>query len=432
MSRSPKVLAVIGGGASGALAALHLMRREDGPVQVAIIEPRAELGRGVAFGTSDVGHLLNNRSDCLSALPEDPGHFIAWVRKHSVVAGKPFVPRAWYGDYLGSLLSSIEHVQARAVDVVPDRIGTRIYLSNGSSRHVDQVVLAPGASPPKWPEPLGGDGAGWIDDPWSPGAITGIRPDLPVLLVGTGLTAVDVAMSLHDAGHRRIIATSRHGLLPARHPEEPYSRIELSPPCHPTARGLLEWARMTAPAVGGWGPLVDSLRPHNDELWGAMAASERSRCIRLLQRRWEVQRHRMAPEVATRIETMMASGQLNVVRGGINSVYTSRHSIGLTLADQRVLVGAVINCTGPHPDVRRSSNLLVRRLLHRRIVKPGPLNLGLETNSEGSVPHTSGALWLVGPLRRGEYWETTAIPEIRAQAVALSRAMWSTDSLVSA
>jgi uncharacterized NAD(P)/FAD-binding protein YdhS len=431
MTRSPKVVAVIGGGASGALTAIHLLRsREYESVRVVIIEPRAELGRGVAFGTSDLHHLLNNRTDCLSGLPEEPGHFTEWAGKRSAVEGTSFVPRAWYGDYLGSLMEPIEHVQTRAVDVVPDPRGARIYLSNGSCRTVDHVVLAPGASPPVWPTPLEGCGGRWINDPWLPGAIAGIRPDDPVLLVGTGLTAVDVALSLHAAGHRQIIATSRHGLLPARHPEDPTPRVRLSPPSQPSARDLLAWARRMAPAVGGWGPLIDSLRPHNDELWSAMLTAEKSRCLRLLQRKWEIQRHRMAPEVATRIETMMDSGQLCIVRGGVKSVRTTKRGIDVMLADRRVVVGAVVNCSGPCSDVRRSTNLLVRRLLERGLAHPGPLNLGIDTDSDGCLPDTARALWLVGPLRRGRHWETTAIPEIRSQAATLSGAMGREDSFV--
>jgi len=50
----------------------------------------------------------------------------------------------------------------------------------------------------------------------------------------------------------------------------------------------------------------------------------------------------------------------------------------------------------------------------------------------GSIAGTDGQVWLVGPLRRGERWETTAIPEIRAQAAALPRQLWPEGAVVGA
>jgi uncharacterized NAD(P)/FAD-binding protein YdhS len=140
----------------------------------------------------------------------------------------------------------------------------------------------------------------------------------------------------------------------------------------------------------------------------------------------------MAPSVAARISAMQDTGQLVIAAGGVRSARTTRGGVDVELADRRIRVGAVVNCSGPVPDVRRSSHHLIRELLHRNVVRPGPLGLGLATERDGSIPGSDRKLWLVGPLRRGHLWETTAVPEIRAQAADLPRALWRAPAVVGA
>ncbi len=388
-----------------------------------IVEPRAGLGRGVAYGTTDPGHLLNVRAAGMSAIPDEPDHFTLWAHRLSDTDGRAFLPRAWYGEYLRSLLGPVDHVRAEALDVVPAGDRVRVVLESGSVVTCDRVVLAPGPSPQQWPVPLGGSGRRWVVDPWAPGALAGVRPEEPVLLVGTGLTAVDVALSLGAAGHRQVVATSRHGLLPSCHPDEPFSSPPIVPPTHLSARSLVEWARTTASEAGDWRQVVDGLRPLTDTVWGDLTEVERRRLLRHLQRRWEVLRHRMAPSVAARVSDMQATGHLVIAAGGVRSARTTRGGIDVELGDCRVRFGAVINCSGPQPDVRRSGHRLIGTLLDSGVVRPGPLALGLDTDEDGSIPGTDRRLWLVGPLRRGRHWETTAVPDIRCQAAALARTL---------
>ena len=425
-----EIVAIVGGGASGVLTAVHLLRASPGSVRLVVIEPRAELGEGIAYSTTDLGHLLNVRAGCLSALPDESNHFTDWARRHVVANDQSFLPRTWYGKYLRSLLGPVEHIRARAVQVRPRSVGVRIELSDGRCRNVDRVVLASGSSPTAWPERLGGDIRHWIEDPWVPDILSTLHPDEPVLLVGTGLTAVDVSLSLQAAGHSQILATSRHGLLPRAHPREPFRLPDVALPRRPSARSLLAWARMTADEAGDWRPVIDALRSHSDELWSVLAVSERARLLRHVQRRWEVLRHRMPPLVAQRIEAMQETGQLKIVSGGIRSAHTTSRGVDITLADRRIRVGTVINCTGPSADVRRSRNPLVRHLLSNQSAHPSPLFLGLETDPRGCIRNTNESLWVIGPLRRGERWESTAIPEIRMQAAELSHSLRGTAALV--
>ncbi|HWY24061.1 MAG TPA: hypothetical protein VNX47_04035, partial [Nevskia sp.] len=53
------------------------------------------------------------------------------------------------------------------------------------------------------------------------------------------------------------------------------------------------------------------------------------------------------------------------------------------------------------------------------------LGLGLLTDAQGALLDRDGqaSTWLytLGPARKGQLWETTAVPEIRVQAQALAR-----------
>ena len=424
MGRRAEVVTVVGGGASGVLVAHQLLGQATTPIEVIVIEPRAEVGRGIAFGTRNPLHLLNVAAGCMSAEPDDPRDFVHWARQHDIADDQDFLPRARYGDYLRSLLGPVEHVRAEAVDVVPSARGVDVVLANGSIVAGDRVVLAPGPSPQQWPAPLRANGRRWIGDPWAPGALTGLRPDVPVLLVGTGLTAVDVALSLDAAGHQEIVAVSRHGLLPLAHSVHPLSVPPLDPPNRGTPRLLLAWARDVAAEIGDWRPVVDALRPRTDLLWGDFDEADRRRFLAHLHRRWETVRHRMAPSVAARVRELQESGRLSVLGGGVRSARNTLRGVEVRLPDRTLRTGAVVNCTGAQSDVRWTNNHLVRELLATRVVRPGPLGLGLASGADGSIPGTDGRVWLVGPLRRGDCWETTALPEIRAQAAALPRQLW--------
>jgi uncharacterized NAD(P)/FAD-binding protein YdhS len=399
-------------------------------MDVVVIEPRAELGQGVAYGTTDLAHLLNVRAERLSALPDQPSHFTAWAQERSAVDGRSFLPRAWYGEYLRSLLEPVEHIRARAVDVTPLAGRVVIALSDGTSLVADRAILAPGSQPSRWPQPLGGPEAQWKDDPWAPGALADLPADEPVLLVGTGLTAIDVALSLDAAEGRQVVATSRHGLLPSAHSDDPVAPLDLVLPAGRTARSLVAWARSTAVDTGEWTAVVDALRPFVDDLWASLPWDERARLLRHVQRRWEVVRHRMAPAVAARITAMRERGQLTIVPGGVRGVRSTSAGVEVDMADGQRRFSAVVNCTGPSGDVRRTSHPLMRSLLDRGVARPGPLSLGIDTDEGGCLPRTDGKLWLVGPLCRGRQWETTAIPEIRMQAEALPRSIWRSEAVV--
>lgn len=440
MSEARPCVAVIGGGASGTLTALALLTQPAGP-DVIVVEPRATLGHGVAYSTSDLAHRLNVAAGMMSAFPDRPDHFVGWgAERLPSFTAFSFAPRALYGSYLNDSLREaagdrLVHVQASATSLRRESAGFAIQLDRGGSIHADHVVLALGhasaASLPVLEAGLSGD-HGYAADPWADEALR-MLPRGTALLVGSGLTAVDVALSLADRDpHARIITLSRNGLRPLDHrqggaAESPPVVSALRPR---TALGLLRAVRaevaLAAAQDGDWRDVVNRLRPTTQQIWQNLPAGEKLRFQRRLARFWEVHRHRMAPEVATRIAELEQEGRLRFMAGRISSA-TRRGDRIEVVADIRgghrieIQTDAVVNCTGTQAGIRQHP--LLARLEAAGLCAPGPLGLGVATDTTGRVLDRGGrptGMYTLGPLRRGELWETTAVPEIRAQAFALA------------
>ena len=445
--------AIVGGGASGTLLASHLLRT--GNARVVLIERGDLVGRGVAYGTRFGGHLLNVPAASMTGLPDDPEHFLRYARRHHDPATEPttFVPRHVYGTYLEALLAESRRDAAPGASLVRWRgevvdlaagAGPRPWLlrfADGSCAHADRVVLALGNLPPRdppiargaWPE----DPSRYVRDPWRPGALADRAPG-PVVLVGTGLTMVDVALQLQaETPGQEIIALSRGGLLPHAHRvggAAPSQGVPI-PDATPSLLELLRFVRTAAVVaeVGGgdWRDAVNALRPVTADLWKALPHDEQRRFVTRLARFWDTHRHRLAPQVATAVDELRESGRLELACGRIRAVTSGESGVTVTIDDRasgrvRTLsAAAVVNCTGPSGDVRSGGSQLLESLCAAGTVRPHPLALGLDTCGEGAVRDARGneseTLFALGPLRRGELWESTAVPEIRVQANALAR-----------
>jgi uncharacterized NAD(P)/FAD-binding protein YdhS len=443
-----RTIAVVGAGASGTLLASHVLRA--GGARVVLIERGDRVGRGVAYGTDFPGHLLNVPAASMTGLPDDPGHFLRWARVHFDAATAPttFVPRRVYGAYLEAVLTESLQAAAPGASLVR-RQGEVVYMkadtgsspwllrfADGSHAHADRVVLALGNLPSRdpalvagaWPE----DPTRYIRDPWRGGALA-------------GLTMVDVALQLQaQTPGQQIIALSRGGLFPHAHRAggaAPSQGVPIPDPT-PSLLELLRFVRTAAVVaeVGGgdWRDAVNALRPVTSQLWTALPRDEQRRFVARLARFWDVHRHRLAPEVAAAVDALRESGRLTFASGRIRTAAAAGDGVVVTVrergARERTLrVAAVVNCTGPTGDVRAGGSRLLEALCASGAVRPHPLALGLDTCGDGAVRDARGreseTLFALGPLRRGELWESTAVPEIRSQARALAQRLTQQRSL---
>jgi uncharacterized NAD(P)/FAD-binding protein YdhS len=382
----------------------------------------------------------------MSAHLERPTHFVAWARERDPgVSERSFAPRMLYGEYLEAVWreaqldaapgSSLVHIRGTVTSAATaaDDARVRVELDSGACINADHVVFAMGnLSPHAAAAHVHGVAASprYITDPWRAGALDGVRGS--VLLIGTGLTAIDVAFVLADRGDVGTIrAVSRHGLLPGAHRPDARSAPPLpAAPTERTVRTLIALLRRNAAAHGDWRWAIDEFRPHVAEVWRSLPDAERRRFVRHAARFWEIHRHRMAPEVARRVGGLLASQQLRVSAGSIAGHHDLPDGVEVSVrrrgtADTDVFtVSHVINCTGPQLSIRAARDPLIDALLTSGLVRPGPFGLGLDVTRDGAVIDALGFrsrnLWALGPLRRGVEWETTAAREIRSQAAALA------------
>ncbi len=442
-------IAVIGAGFSGTLLTLHLLRRCAPPTRLVLIERNSQFGRGLAYATGNANHILNVPAGRMSAFHDQPDNFLEWLRGQpaeegggdTVTAGT-FAPRQAFGAYVRALLNDelrrsgrerLELVRGQVQSIDRSAHPLKLHLDRDRTVEADRAVMAVGNFPPA-PMPVETpafyDTPFYRPDPWAADALAGLDPDRPVLLIGTGLTMVDAVVSLLDQGHTgQIFAISRRGLLPRRH-----AAVQRMPPDHapfpssPTAltRFLRREAKRALEQGSGWQPIIDELRPFTVDVWQAMSLADRRRFLRHLRPWWDVHRHRMAAQVAARIDAVRASGQLKILVGRVVSYVPGTDDVEVqyrpraaeTLATVRV--ARVVNCSGPGADYDRVQEPLIRTLLQQGAVRPDPLRLGLDVTGNCALLDRSGAisrrLFAIGPVTKGTFWEMTAVPDIRRQA----------------
>ena len=430
-------IAIIGGGVSGTLTALHLVRQGT-PGRVILIDQRPGFGLGLAYSTPSLRHLLNVPAGKISALPDQPDHFLNWLRDHHdpTATKKTFAPRAVFGRYIQSLLASTSRVEQEIATVVDVRLhdsGAVLTLDNGCELRADLVVLATGNFDPS---PLPGitkaasDFGFYYHNAWAAETYEGLHPDAPVALIGTGLTGVDVVLRLRELGNRgRIIAVSRHGTFPNRHND--YTPLHSAAIPSDTSATCVAYLHALRAAIRGgaeWRAAIDSLRETTNELWLRLPLEEKKRFHRHLQRRWDVVRHRMAPPIADVIASELRNGTLNIREGHLMAIDASPAGAYITVRahdeSESFYADRVINCTGPSMNYRRVPSTLLQNLFRRELVTSGALGIGFHCSQDGAVidsgGHASEIIFNLGPGRLGDLLESIAVPEIRQQAVELA------------
>ncbi|MGD0144946.1 MAG: FAD/NAD(P)-binding protein [Rhizomicrobium sp.] len=446
MSAQEKSVVVVGGGFTGALFGLKLHRAHPG-WRIVIVEPKRKLGRGVAYGACGPQHLLNVPVSRME-IGLTPG-FAQWLESRRsdmaealVESGldlpSAYAPRRLFGDYMeeriGEALAAKTRTGLTAVRGEAVRLLTQghgVLLTDGREIKADFVVLAMGNLPPRppgGPDPWLYDTGYFVPDPWAADAFDDIDPDEPVLLIGAGLTMVDIALRLAEEGHRgKMLAVSRRGLNPCTHRGggawAPFLHDKI--PAPPLALAKLIRAEIAKAQEQNipWQRVFDAARPAVASVWNNWDDKSRRQFLRHLRVRWDIHRHRMAPRIGEELDSLLKSGRLEIVAGRLGGFREAGNQVEATLklrgGGNRVFrAGQVVNCTGPGNDFDKIAIPLVADLRERKLAKSDPLGVGLETD-DCAVLDASGrpSTWLfaLGPLTRPAWWEITAVPEINIQ-----------------
>lgn len=434
---------IVGAGFSGTLLAVNLLRH--GGPRVTLAERRpAQVGRGVAYSAADDSHLLNVRAGNMSAFPDDRDHFARWLAARGEGDRHSFVRRTTYGAYLAELLADaarasggrLRLVEREVVAIERSADTLTAHWASGDLEAFDRAVLALGNLPPHAPpgvDPHLLPADIYCDDPWASDIADGLTDRDDVLLLGTGLTAIDAALLLARRGYRgRITAMSRRGLHPRAHDDaqpgvEPRGEI---PSRHLSA--LVRDVRRDAARVG-WRCAVDALRPVTQLLWSGADIDTRRRFLRHLRPFWDVHRHRLATSIAADIDAMVATGRLSFRSGKLASIAADGDGARIAFrprggdAIETARYRRIVNCTGPQGDLLRTHEPLLRQLHAQGTIRPDVARLGIDIAPSTAVVTADGTahprLHAIGPMTRGAYWEVVAVPDIRVQCWNLARAL---------
>ena len=438
-ARGPRI-AVIGAGFSGLLTAVQLARKVP-DAHLWLIEKGPRFAEGAAYGTRERDHVLNVRLGNMSAYPDEPDHLSRWLATQPQWSAQgAFITRGDYGRYLRSILSEalaeapggrgarLNLLHDEVVALSRDGAGWRLAFASGGTQTVDVAVLALGNLEPARPAGLDEavvEAGLYIADPWR-GTAELSDEARRILLIGSSLTMVDVALSVAAPG-RRVVALSRRGLSPRAH-----KAADLALPAQAYAgspRKVLRQARRTA-LTSDWRAVTDDLRRSARRLWRSWSGVQRRQFLTHLRPIWDVHRHRLAPTVANRMHSMVAAGELTIEAGRI---------VRIEKVDQKVLVtwrprgwtrtttrkvDVVINCTGPLADVAASRIPLISGLVASGLARADGDGLGLDVDQDCRVRdgrgHAQDDLYAVGPMTRGAFWEVTSVPDIRIQAAEVA------------
>ena len=429
-SDGPAVV-IVGGGYSGTMVAAELARRG---VSSVLVDGSGRDGRGTAYATPEPAHLLNVVAAKMGAWADKPEGFAEAVSRE--YEPHDYVPRRRYGEYLTGILqdarssglvrlvSSVAHGVERTAD------GWSVALGDGSRVSGRALVLAQGNQAPQ-PPPLAKGLAPelFVNDPWSEAGRKAITKAAAsggdVLLIGTGLTMIDVVLSLDEARLRgRITALSRRGLIPRAHAEHGVAPVTLEEVPLGSLKRLWRWLLNRGAAVG-WRAAVDSLRPHSHAIWQSLGETEQRRFLRHVRPWWDVHRHRIAPEVSGRIKRLVQLGQLEIVAGRVIDMWPGNHQLGAAIKGRGKAetvehqFALVVNCTGPLGSISASGDPLLASLFGQGLARPDVLDLGLEVDAVSRIAGSDRA-WAVGPLCKGKFWEITAVPDIRGQVAQVA------------
>ena len=445
-----KRITIIGGGATGTLLAMNLIKKAGSePLEINLIECREKFGRGVAYSTTTDVHLLNVPANKMGAFTDDIEHFYKWlVGQGYDYLPNAFVPRKIYGTYLDATLGetienrgrnvTINLINDEAIDILTEDDSALVVLKSGEVLPSHRVVLAFGNFLPPHPKLLNQEFTAYekyFQNPWNPANLDRIATDDDVLIIGMGLTMVDVLLSLRQRKHcGKIFAVSKSGLLPTVHSAAQiypsfYEELAASNKVSELLKIILRHIKKAKKTGIGWRAVIDSMRPHTPELWIKLPVAEKQRFMRHLRRIWDVSRHRVPPECADIINEMQSDKQFHPKSGRLRHIEkTDDGRLKVIYAvnglRSKIRVDAIFNCMGSESNFTKVDSPLIKKLYSGGAIDSDCLALGINANPSGEIIDRSGGvstiIYTIGTALKGILWESTAMPEIRAQTNQLA------------
>ncbi len=223
-------------------------------------------------------------------------------------------------------------------------------------------------------------------------------------------------------------------MLPHKYNLLVYDTIAEELPQEHSLHGILSLVNKHAKTLAGIGIgehlIIDGLRPFSQKIWQSWTLKEKRTFIKKLSRPWTALRHRIPLHIFEYMQELRLKKRLVTYKGKLTDATETEEGITVsffnkeTKQKETILVGRVINCTGPDSNILRSSNMLLRNLATKEIIVPDALQ-GIDADeTTGAVKNEGGAIsktmFTIGSNLRGVLWESNAVPELRVQAQNLA------------
>ncbi len=457
---SVEKIAIIGGGFCGIMTVVNLLRKAKKPLSIFLFNSTYPDGKGIAYSTYSDKHILNVPCQNMSAFPEEPDHFLKWCSvqpgnslAESVLA-KKFLSRNLYGKYLTEIFDTelrnkphfihFELINEEVHELTKIENKYSITSESGNSILADKVVLATGNHPPAHPSISNTDflnSQHYFANPWQENAVINIEPNETILIIGTGLTMVDVVLGLTEKEFKgQIISLSPNGFTILAHKiHHPQRNIldELEPPFDLTKLFKLFYKHIRQARLRGESgeTVVDAVRSHTQEIWQQLSLEDKKRFMNHLRHLWGVARHRLPGEIHEQIQDLISNKKLQILAGRIidisDSIKGAIVEVKLRGTNQlhTLKVQRIINCTGPLTDISKFNSSLYSQMLSAKLVRADEMKLGIDASADGRIIEHDGkinkTLFTLGSLLKGKLWESTAVPELRKQAVLIAELLLS-------
>jgi len=454
-----KKIGIIGGGFSGTMLATQLIEKSNAPLEIVIITKKENFIKGIAYNPYSQKHLLNVITSKMSAFPHEPNHFLDWVmqkpdfsKKDKTLVANSFLPRYLYGEYLTDIWKATEkHAKSKnstitffdneVTDLNLRNEEIVLTLDNNLEVITNQCVIATGNNLPGNPSIKNTNfynSKNYYQNPWSVDSVKNINSNLPVLIIGNGLTMVDTVFGLIEQNFKgEIYSFSPNGfnILPHRNIGLKYTKLaeELKENMrlHDLVKLVNKHIKISKKSGMSAEPIIDSLRPYSQKIWQSFSDEEKKLFMSRLRHLWGVARHRFPVHIHKQIQQLHVEGRLHICAGKITDIYETNDFITVEYVDKsekrnkKINVSRVINCTGPETNLMNLDKHFLKKCYQKGILKQDQLKLGISTdtttfrviNAEGK-PHLN--LFTLGPNLKGELWESTAVNEIREQAEKLA------------
>ncbi len=457
-----KTISIIGGGLSGALVLINLLRQQTAtPLTIKWIEKTGEFGTGIAYSTDKDYHLLNVPANAMGLYHDRPTHFHEWLLQNGYQYSEhDYVPRKIYAGYIQEELthylknnrnSMVHLLHGEVKDIESNHNGYWVILSNNKRFQSDEIVIATGNTiplPPALRDMTYTQHPSYHNNPWEKATNQFIRRNDDILLIGTGLTTVDHLLDLYHQDHKgNIYALSRNGYLPfthypcSRHQQYPDYTHELiaTSDISKIYSIIRQHIRKGIKAGIDWRIVLDTIRPTLPKIWNSLPLEQKKQFHKRLHALWNVARHRIPVLCADIIHSMKEKKQLRILGGRIAEIrntgnefevtYTSRKS-GL---QETIRVQKIINCSGP-PFPAHDNSPLFKNLRERSMLCPDELGIGWNATADGRIMNREQeiitGLYTIGSGLKGILFESTALPELRQQAYALAQLINNTHAKV--